>query len=59
MRKFICLFAVVFYCLMVLAIPLLFFALTQPTAVNLFLCSLLTAISGLGAFGYYEALKQK
>ena len=59
MKKAICLFASVFYAVCIFLIPALFFMYTDPTATNLALASLLTAVSGLASYNYFLTYKSK
>lgn len=59
MKKLICLFASVFYAVSVFLIPVLFFFYTDATATNLFLASLLSAVSGLASYNYFLTYKSK
>jgi hypothetical protein len=59
MKKALCLIASVFYAVCIFLIPAMFFMFTDPTATNLALASLLTAVSGLASYNYFLTYKSK
>jgi preprotein translocase subunit SecF len=54
-----CLIATIYLAFMTLMIPAMFFMFTDPTATNLALASLLTAVSGLASYNYFLTYKNK
>lgn len=59
MKKLINLTASIFYAVCVLLIPAMFFMFTDPTASNLFMASILSAVSGLASYNYFLNYKNK
>jgi hypothetical protein len=59
MKKALCLIASVFYAVCIFLIPAMFFMFTDPTATNLALASILTAVSGLASYNYFLTYKSK
>jgi cytochrome c biogenesis protein CcdA len=59
MKKTLCLIATIYLAFMTLMIPAMFFMFTDPTATNLALASLLTAVSGLASYNYFLTYKSK
>jgi len=57
MKKAICLFATIFLAFMVFMIPAMIFMFSDPTASNLFMASILSAVSGLASYNYLLTYK--
>jgi len=59
MKKTLCLIAAIYLAFMTLMIPAMFFMFTDPNAVNLFMASVLSAVSGLASYNYFLTYKTK
>jgi hypothetical protein len=59
MKKLINLIAAIYLAFMTLMIPAMFFMFTDPTALNLCMASILSAVSGLASYCYFLNYKNQ
>lgn len=59
MKKMINLIAAIYLGFMAFMIPAMFFMFTDPTALNLCMASILSAVSGLASYSYFLNYKNQ